>query len=115
MTRPARDQVEVFATKEDFRKWLEAHHESAPEIFVGFYKKGVDLAAMTYPEAVDEALCFGWIDAIGYRIDDQIWANRFTKRRKRSNWSEANVRRVAELEAEGRMHPAGRAAFEARS
>jgi uncharacterized protein YdeI (YjbR/CyaY-like superfamily) len=69
---------------------------------------------MRYPEAVDEALCFGWIDGIGYGVDDEVYTNRFTPRRKGSNWSVANVRRVGELRAEGRMHPAGIAAFEAR-
>ncbi len=114
MTRPTREQVEVFEVAGDFRRWLAANHEVAPEIFVGFYKKGSTETAMSYPEAVDEALCFGWIDGIGYRIDDAIWANRFTRRRKRSNWSDANIKRVGELKSEGRMHPAGLAAFEAR-
>ena len=114
MTRPTREQVEVFPAATDFRRWLEGNHDSAPEIFVGFYKKGSTESAMTYPEAVDEALCFGWIDGIGYRIDDEIWANRFTRRRKRSNWSDANIKRVGELESEGRMHTAGLAAFAAR-
>ena len=70
--------------------------------------------AMTYPEAVEEALCFGWIDGITYRIDDELTASRFTPRRPRSNWSAVNIRRVEELRMQGRMHPAGIAAFEAR-
>jgi uncharacterized protein YdeI (YjbR/CyaY-like superfamily) len=69
---------------------------------------------MSYPESVDEALCFGWIDGITRRIDDEVYATRFTPRRKRSNWSDPNIARVGELTAAGRMHPAGTRAFEAR-
>jgi uncharacterized protein YdeI (YjbR/CyaY-like superfamily) len=78
-------------------------------------RKGVDGPKLTYKAAVDEALCFGWIDGIRKKIDDVSYTNRFTPRRPRSNWSNINIARVGELTAEGRMHPAGLAAFEART
>ncbi len=115
MKAPAREDVRIFPAAADFRRWLEAHHDSEREVWVGYYRKGVDKPSITYREAVDEALCFGWIDGIGYRVDDESHTNRFTPRTRRSNWSAVNVRRVGELLAEGRMHPAGIAAFEARS
>lgn len=113
MTGPVPSQIEIFASAAEFRDWLQAHHESAAEVWIGYYKKGVPKASVTYPESVDEALSFGWIDGITRRIDDEVYATRFTPRRKRSNWSAANVTRVGELTAAGRMHPAGIAAFEA--
>jgi uncharacterized protein YdeI (YjbR/CyaY-like superfamily) len=112
---PAREDVRIFPAAADFRRWLEAHHGTEREVWVGYYRKGVEKPSITYREAVDEALCFGWIDGIGYRVDDESHTNRFTPRTRRSNWSAVNVRRVGELMAEGRMHPAGIAAFEARS
>ncbi len=112
--RPTREQVSVFATAAGFRDWLDAHHDSAPELFVGYYRKGTGKSAMTYKEAVDEALCFGWIDGITYRVDDEVTATRFTPRRKGSNWSALNIAKVAELTKAGRMRPAGTRAFEAR-
>jgi uncharacterized protein YdeI (YjbR/CyaY-like superfamily) len=104
-----------FATPEDLRAWLERHHDSESELLVGFHKKGSGRPSITWPESVDQALCFGWIDGVRRRIDDETYSIRFTPRKPRSNWSAINVRRVAELEAEGLMHPAGRAAFERRS
>jgi uncharacterized protein YdeI (YjbR/CyaY-like superfamily) len=114
VSAPDRAEVQVFPSAAAFRRWLEENHASAPVIFVGYYKKGVPKRAMTYDESVGEALCFGWIDGITYRIDDEITATRFTPRRKGSNWSQRNVARVGELLVEGRMHPAGMAAFDAR-
>lgn len=111
---PSADEVRVFRTPADFRAWLEANHDTAPCVWVGNYKKGVPKQSMSYAEGVEEALCFGWIDGIGYRIDDEIHANRFTPRRKGSSWSAVNIAKVAELKAAGRMHPAGRRAFEGR-
>jgi uncharacterized protein YdeI (YjbR/CyaY-like superfamily) len=105
----------VFAHADEFRAWLERHHDSAGELWVGYYKKGVPKTSITYKEAVDEALCFGWIDGIGRRIDDEVHANRFTPRTKRSMWSAVNVARMQELIASGRAHPAGIRAFEART
>jgi uncharacterized protein YdeI (YjbR/CyaY-like superfamily) len=103
-----------FATPADFRRWLEKHHETAPELLVGFHKKGSGRPSITWPESVDEALCFGWIDGIRRTIDDESYSIRFTPRRPRSNWSLVNVGRVAELTKLGRMRPAGIKAFEAR-
>lgn len=114
MSRPAREQVSVFRDQAAFRKWLESNHDSAPDLWVGYYRKGSGKTAMTYPQAVEEALCFGWIDGLTYRIDDEVHANRFTPRRKGSNWSAPNIAKVAELREAGRMHPAGIRAFEDR-
>jgi uncharacterized protein YdeI (YjbR/CyaY-like superfamily) len=112
--RPTRDEVEVFASAADFRGWLDANHDAESQLFVGYYKKGVPKTAITYPQAVEEALCFGWIDGITYRVDDELTASRFTPRRRGSNWSATNIAKVTELLAAGRMHPSGRRAFEER-
>ena len=114
MARPTRDQVTVFRTRAAFRSWLESNHDSAPELWVGYYRKGSAKKAMTYPQAVEEALCFGWIDGLTYRVDDEVHTNRFTPRRKGSNWSGPNIAKVAALKKAGRMHPAGLRAFEER-
>jgi uncharacterized protein YdeI (YjbR/CyaY-like superfamily) len=111
---PTRADVRLFATRDDFRAWLEGEHATAQALFVGYYKKGVPKAAMTYVEAVEEALCFGWIDGITYRIDDELTATRFTPRRPGSGWSASNLERMARLTAAGLVHDAGRRAFEAR-
>jgi uncharacterized protein YdeI (YjbR/CyaY-like superfamily) len=103
-----------FKTPSDFRSWLEKNHATASELWVGFWKKGSGKPSMTWPEAVDQALCFGWIDGVRKGIDDESYMNRFTPRKPRSNWSAVNVNRVRELTAMGLMHPAGMAAFEAR-
>jgi uncharacterized protein YdeI (YjbR/CyaY-like superfamily) len=104
-----------FATPDEFRAWLEKHHESETELLVGFHKKGSERASITWPQSVDQALCFGWIDGVRRRIDDASYSIRFTPRKARSNWSVINVKRVAELTELGRMRPAGIAAFERRS
>lgn len=114
MRLPTIEQVHVFDDGAAFRRWLEAHNADTSELWVGYYRKGVPKASITYPEAVEQALCFGWIDGIGYRINDEVYANRFTPRRRGSNWSAVNVAKVAALEKAGLMHPAGRRAFEAR-
>jgi uncharacterized protein YdeI (YjbR/CyaY-like superfamily) len=103
-----------FATREEFRAWLERHHASANELWLGVYKKASGRPSITWPEAVDEALCFGWIDGIRQSLDADSYANRFTPRKPTSNWSEKNTRRFHELEAQGRVRPAGRRAFEQR-
>ncbi len=103
-----------FATPADFRAWLERHHETAGELLVGFHKKGSGRPSITWPESVDEALCFGWIDGVRRTIDDESYSIRFTPRRSRSTWSAVNIKRVEELTRLGRMHPAGLRAFEAR-
>jgi uncharacterized protein YdeI (YjbR/CyaY-like superfamily) len=104
-----------FPTPADFRAWLEAHHDQEPELLVGFYKKGTGKPSITWPESVDEALCFGWIDGVRHRVDDESYTIRITPRQSRSTWSAVNIRRVQELTAQGRMHPAGLRAFAARS
>jgi uncharacterized protein YdeI (YjbR/CyaY-like superfamily) len=104
-----------FETPEQFRAWLEEHHENESELLVGFHRKGSGRPSITWPESVDEALCFGWIDGIRRGIDQDSYSIRFTPRKPTSNWSSVNIARVAELEKEGRMRPAGRAAFERRS
>jgi uncharacterized protein YdeI (YjbR/CyaY-like superfamily) len=103
-----------FATPEDFRAWLEANHDSARELLVGFYKKGSGMPSITWPESVDEALCFGWIDGVRRSIDETSYTIRFTPRKPSSNWSSVNIRRVDDLTKQGRMRPAGLKAFEAR-
>ena len=108
------DTPTFFKTPADFRAWLEAHHASAPELLVGFFKKTSGRPSITWPESVDEALCFGWIDGVRRRIDEKSYSIRFTPRRKGSIWSNVNTKRVAALLQDNRMHPAGIAAFEAR-
>ena len=103
-----------FRTPADFRKWFEKNHDKAAELLVGFHKKGSGKPSITWPESVDEALCFGWIDGIRRTIDDESYTIRFTPRRARSTWSAVNVKRVAELTKLGRMHPAGLRVFETR-
>lgn len=104
-----------FAGPQEWRAWLSRHHDSEKEVWVGLYKKASGRVTMTWSQAVDEALCFGWIDSVVRRVDDDARMQRFSPRRKGSHWSKVNVAKVAELEAAGRMTPAGRAAFEARS
>ena len=103
-----------FANSAAFRRWLAKNHATASELWVGFYKKGSGEKGITYPEAVDEALCFGWIDGIKKGVDERSYTNRFTPRKRGSTWSNINTRRVAELIADGRMTPAGQKAFDAR-
>jgi len=103
-----------FSTPDEFRAWLEAHHESEQELWVGYYKKDSGRPGITYPESVDEALCFGWIDGVRYSIDAISYKNRFTPRRPGSKWSAVNIRRVEELLTQGRMRPAGLRLFEQR-
>jgi uncharacterized protein YdeI (YjbR/CyaY-like superfamily) len=102
---------QFFATPADFRAWLQAHAASAPELLVGYHKVGSGLPSMTWSESVDEALCFGWIDGVRKRIDEQRYSIRFTPRRPGSIWSAINLAKVAQLRAAGRMTPAGEAAF----
>jgi uncharacterized protein YdeI (YjbR/CyaY-like superfamily) len=104
-----------FATPAKFRAWLEAHHDKAPELWMGLYRRGSGRPSITWPEAVDEALCFGWIDGVRKGIDDVSYMNRYTPRRARSTWSTINVNRVKELKRQGRMRPAGLSAFEKRA
>jgi uncharacterized protein YdeI (YjbR/CyaY-like superfamily) len=96
-----------------WRTWLERHHESSPGVWLVLHKRGGSVTSLTYPAAVEEALCFGWIDGQGRRRDDGSSFLRMTPRRPRSVWSASNVERVARLEREGRMHESGRAAVRA--
>src|SRR5206468_2036084 len=104
-----------FTTPMEFRAWLEKRHDEARELWVGFHEKGSGQASITWPQAVDEALCVGWIDGQRKGIDEANYAIRFTPRKPGSIWSAANVRRVQELRDQGRMQRAGLAAFEARA
>jgi uncharacterized protein YdeI (YjbR/CyaY-like superfamily) len=106
---------QFFLTAQDFRAWLAAHHAGETELWLGYYKKKSGKPSITYKEAVDEALCFGWIDGVGQAIDDEKYMQRFTPRKKTSTWSLINVANVKRLTKEGRMQPAGIAAFKARS
>lgn len=103
-----------FKSSAEFRKWLEAHHSSATELLVGYYKKDSGKPSITWPQSVDEALCFGWIDGIRKSIDDLSYKIRFTPRKPRSTWSAVNIKRAGELIEQGLMQPAGLKAFQAR-
>lgn len=103
-----------FKSAATFRAWLSRHHDSEQELLVGFHKVATGRPTMTYKEALDEALAFGWIDGVRRRLDDASYTIRFTPRRPTSIWSAVNIRRVKELEADGRMAPAGLAAFASR-
>ncbi len=113
--RSSTPKATIFGAAEDFRAWLSANHDTATELWVGYYKKGVPKTSMTYKESVDLGLCFGWIDGLTRRIDDEVYAIRFTPRKKRSTWSAVNVARMGELIAAGSAHPSGIRAFEART
>ena len=104
-----------YASPAQWRAWLEAHHASEREHWVGFHKRGTGRPSMTWAESVDQALCFGWIDGIRKRVDDERYTIRFTPRTPSSRWSRVNVARVAELSDAGLMGPAGLAAFAART
>lgn len=101
-----------FPTEADFRRWLEANHETAPELLVGFWKKGSGKPSIDWPQARDQALCFGWIDGIRKSLGDDAYTIRFTPRRKGSIWSKVNVERFEALKASGQMKPAGERAYE---
>lgn len=106
MSRPR-----FFRTPQDFRTWLEENAHQADELIVGFWKVDSGKPSMTWSESVDEALCFGWIDAVRKRIDDESYLIRFTRRKKTSTWSAVNIAKFQALEAAGRMTDAGRAAW----
>jgi uncharacterized protein YdeI (YjbR/CyaY-like superfamily) len=99
-----------FESAAEWRAWLEEHHETASEVWVGMWRKAAG-RGMTWSEAVDEALCFGWIDSVAKRVDDERRMQRFTPRKPTSNWSLVNVNKVEQLRADGRMRPPGEAAF----
>ena len=101
-----------FPTEPDFRRWLAAHHATAPELLVGFWKKGSGKPSIDWPQARDQALCFGWIDGVRKSLGDEAYTIRFTPRRKGSIWSRVNIERFKALKAEGQMTKAGELAYE---
>jgi uncharacterized protein YdeI (YjbR/CyaY-like superfamily) len=108
------ENIRFFETQADFRDWLAANHDKAPFQWIGFWKKASGKTAMTYDEAVEESLCWGWIDGQTNRVDDDAVTTRFSRRRSGSNWSAVNIAKVGDLTRAGRMQPAGLVAFEAR-
>ena len=109
MTNPT-----FFPSPADLRAWYEANHEAAAELLLGFHKVGSGRPSVTYQEALDAALCFGWIDGIRRNIDAHSYSIRFTPRKRKGNWSLVNIKRVRELIEQGLIHPAGLRAFERR-
>ena len=107
-------QPKFFTSAELFRRWLERNHDSETELLLGFHKKSSGKKSVTYAEALDEALCFGWIDGVRKSLDETSYTIRFTPRKPRSIWSLVNVKHIERLQKEGRMHPAGLAAYERR-
>ena len=103
-----------FRTPADFGSWLEKNHATATELWVGFYKRDSGKPSITWPESVDQALCFGWIDGIRKRVDEISYQIRFTPRRPRSIWSATNIKRAKELARQKQMRPMGLKAFAAR-
>lgn len=103
-----------FTSPAAFHEWLAAHHATADELWVGNHKRGTGRPSLTWPESVDEAICYGWIDGLRRSVDAGRYVIRFTPRRPGSNWSRVNLARVEALTAEGRMRPAGLAAYERR-
>ena len=107
-------KIKYFKSAHDFRRWLEKNHATMQELWVGYYKKSSRQPSITWPESVDEALCFGWIDGIRKSVDDLRYTIRFTPRRRGSIWSAINIKRARELSDKGLMKPRGMAAFGAR-
>jgi uncharacterized protein YdeI (YjbR/CyaY-like superfamily) len=107
--------IQFFASPEELRDWFDANHETADELWLGYWKKAAGRPSLTWSQAVDEALCVGWIDGVLQRLDDVSHAQRFTPRRKGSIWSAVNVAKVGTLTEAGRMRPAGLRAFGART
>ena len=105
-------KLAYFASAAEFRNWLENNHNSRTELFVGFYKKSSGKPSITYSEALDEALCCGWIDGVRKRVDDEAYMIRFTPRKAKGQWSAVNIKRAQQLSAAGRMHASGLKAFQ---
>ena len=106
--------LKYFKSSSEFRKWLEKNHAEAPELWIGFYKIDSKIKSITFPEAVDQALCFGWIDGIKKKVDQISYTHRFTPRKSNSNWSSTNIKRIGELSRLGLMHPSGIKVFNRR-
>ncbi len=111
---PEPHDVVFFESAAQLRKWFEANHETAAELWVGYHLKKTGRASITWRELVDQELCFGWIDSVRYSLGDGRSAQRVTPRRKRSVWSAVNIRRFQELDTMGVVHPSGHRAFAAR-
>ena len=107
-------KVQFFETRDAFRRWLKKNHAKAEELYVGFYKKASGRKAIEYEEAVEEALCFGWIDGVRKGLNEISYTNRFSPRKPRSKWSRINIARVERLIKEGRMEAPGLDLYEAR-
>jgi uncharacterized protein YdeI (YjbR/CyaY-like superfamily) len=107
-------KIKYFKSAKEFRGWLEKNHAATQELWVGYYKKSSKQPSITWPESVDEALCFGWIDGIRKSVDDLRYTIRFSPRRRGSIWSAVNIKRARELTDKGLMKPPGIAAFNAR-
>ena len=107
-------EPQSFPDQNDFRVWLKKKHAREAELLVGFYKTNSGKPSMTWPESVDQALCFGWIDGVRRSINEESYSVRFTPRKKKSTWSAINIRKVDELTKAGLMQPAGIAGFEQR-
>lgn len=114
MPSPTPTNLTFFETVAEFRNWLDKNHAALAELWLAFYKRDSGRPSITWPEAVDEALCYGWIDGVRKSIDDLSYTIRFTPRKPGSIWSLVNIRRVNELMKLGRMMPPGIAAFETR-
>lgn len=108
-------EVTFFESASEFRDWLAAHHDSASELWMGLRKKHIEPRGLTWEEAVPEALCFGWIDSVVHSMGPDAVRQRWSPRRRGSTWSKVNIALIEQLTAEGRMHPAGLAAYAARS
>jgi uncharacterized protein YdeI (YjbR/CyaY-like superfamily) len=108
------EKPRAFDSQSDFRNWLTTHHATTNELLILCYKTHTQDKGLTYRQALDEALCFGWIDGVRRAVDEESFSVRFTPRKPKSYWSAVNIRRATELANEGRMQAAGRAAFEAR-
>jgi len=113
MARPASEPT-TFRTPAAFRAWLTKHHATATELEIRLFKVHAAHRGITYPQALDEALCFGWIDGVVHRLDEDSFRQRYTPRKPRSTWSRRNVEHVERLKTAGRMAPAGLAAYDAR-
>ncbi len=109
------EQVQIFSSAAEFRQWLEKNHCRSTELWLGFYNKRTPKKSITYREALDEALCFGWIDGVRKSVDETTYKQRFTPRKAKSYWSAVNIRRAEELTKLGRMAPSGLLTFESRT
>jgi uncharacterized protein YdeI (YjbR/CyaY-like superfamily) len=109
-----KDKLKFFRSSAEFKRWLDKNHDKATELWIGFYRKDSGKGGITYSEALDEALCYGWIDGIRKKIDDISFTNRFTPRKNNSIWSNVNIAHVARLTRDGRMMEPGVAAYNAK-